>query len=91
MSFFYGTGGNKRPKYFAVYYKSSIFVIQKWSRTCRIGKLVKFIRNTENSFIFQWRATPSGSIYAGGLQRGRALKTCLSEFRHASGAAFVIF
>ena len=30
----------------------------------------QIIRNTENSFIFQWRATPSGSIYAGGLQRG---------------------
>ena len=28
----------------------------------------QIIRNTENSFIFQWRATPSGSIYAGGLQ-----------------------
>ena len=49
----------------------------------------QIIRNTENSFIFQWRATPSGSIYAGGLQRGRALKSCLSEFRHASGAAFL--
>ena len=49
----------------------------------------QIIRNTENSFIFQWRSTPSGSIYAGGLQRGRALKSCLSEFRHASGAAFL--
>ena len=47
----------------------------------------QIIRNTENSFIFQWRATPSGSIYAGGLQRRGALKTCHSEFRHASGTA----
>ena len=45
-------------------------------------------RNTETRFIFQWRATPSGSIYAGGLQRKWALKSCHSEFRHASGAAF---
>ena len=44
-------------------------------------------RNTETRFIFQWRATPSGSIYAGGLQRRGALKTCHSEFRHASGTA----
>ena len=29
----------------------------------------------------------SGSIYAGGLQRRGALKTCHSEFRHASGTA----
>lgn len=29
----------------------------------------QIIRNTETSVFFQWRATPSGSIYAGGLQR----------------------
>ncbi len=47
----------------------------------------QIIRNTETSVFFQWRATPSGSIYAGGLQRRGALKTCHSEFRHASGTA----
>ena len=66
---------NKVRKYFADSDKSIIFVIQKWSRTCRIGKLIKLY------------ATPSGSIYAGGLQRRWALKSCLSEFRHASGTA----
>ena len=32
---------NKVRKYFADSDKSIIFVIQKWSRTCRIGKLIK--------------------------------------------------
>ncbi len=78
---------NKVRKYFADSDKSIIFVIQKWSRTCRIGKLIKLNEIPRLRFILQWRATPSGSIYAGGLQRRWALKSCLSEFRHASGTA----
>ena len=73
---------NKVRKYFADSDKSIIFVIQKWSRTCRIGKLIKLYEIPRLRFILQ-----SGSIYAGGLQRRWALKSCLSEFRHASGTA----
>ena len=64
---------NKVRKYFADSDKSIIFVIQK---------MEPYLQNR-----LQWRATPSGSIYAGGLQRRWALKSCLSEFRHASGTA----
>ena len=66
---------NKVRKYFADSDKSIIFVIQKWSRTCRIGKLIKLYE------------IPRLRFNAGGLQRRWALKSCLSEFRHASGTA----
>ena len=63
---------NKVRKYFADSDKSIIFVIQK---------MEPYLQNRET------HPTPSGSIYAGGLQRRWALKSCLSEFRHASGTA----
>ena len=66
---------NKVRKYFADSDKSIIFVIQK---------MEPYLQNRETHQII---ATPSGSIYAGGLQRRWALKSCLSEFRHASGTA----
>ena len=46
------------------------------------------ILNEQISHRVEAEGTPSGSIYAGGLQRKWALKSCHSEFRHASGAAF---
>jgi len=30
-----------------------------------------------------------GNLWVGGLQRGRALKSCHSEFHHIIGAAFL--
>ena len=75
---------NKVRKYFADSDKSIIFVIQKMEPYLQLIKLYEIPRLR---FILQWRATPSGSIYAGGLQRRWALKSCLSEFRHASGTA----
>ena len=59
-----------------------------------INKVRKYFADSDKSIIFviqkmepYLQTTPSGSIYAGGLQRRWALKSCLSEFRHASGTA----
>ena len=51
-----------------------------------INKVRKYFADSDKSIIFVIQKT-SGSIYAGGLQRRWALKSCLSEFRHASGTA----
>ena len=41
------------------------------------GKLINYFIETETASFDQWRATPSGSCRAGGLQRTGALKSCI--------------
>ena len=78
---------------------SFLCIIFVYSNICRIfviEKLKPVLAESGNSSIFMkyrdklllpMAGHASGSIYAGGLQRRRALKTCHSEFRHASGTA----
>jgi len=81
----------ENSSYSWLYHKKAVYLSyrKRWkaSRISWIGKLIKLIWKPRQRFIFQWRATPSGSIYAGGLQRERALKTCHSEFHRITGAA----
>jgi len=51
------------------------------------GKLIKLIWKPRQASILNGGPQPSGSIYAGGLQRGRALKSCHTEFHHITDVA----
>ena len=78
-------------KYLFGKYKRVIFVVVKRQPHWFDWETHQFYQKTETGFSSQWRATPSGSIYVGGLQRGRALKSCHSEFRHIYTSAVFIF
>ena len=70
---------------FLVSFKESFYLChRKNSRIDWIGKLINFYEIPRQASLLNGGPRPSG----GGLQRGRALKPCHSEFHHIIDAAF---